>query len=110
LLFHHNNAIYQITTASRRAAFPFARIEVIDLPDDSLVAEREGRCLEFTFVQDKRLAPIVSAKALNEHLDKPYQRTTTQRKRTRRLETIPGALVRPAAAYLARARPEAGHF
>lgn len=105
LLFHHNNSIYQITSTSRRLAFPYARIEVLNCPDGSLRAEREGHSLEFIFLSDKRSTPIVSAKDLNAHLDRPRKQPKDDPKKAHRpARNHPWQLEKNAAARLAQIR------
>ncbi|GAC1412142.1 MAG: ISNCY family transposase [Candidatus Velthaea sp.] len=105
MLFHHHNSIYQITSTSRRLAFPYARVDVIDCPNGSLRVEREGQALDFTFLCDKRTTPIVSTKSLNGHLDRrPIQPKNDPKKAHRPARNHPWQLEKDAAAKLAQIR------
>lgn len=111
LLFHHNNTIYQIISNSRRLAFPYARVEVIECPDGTLHVQRDGQRLEFRFLANKTATPIVSAKNLNSHLDRPHKQPKDDPKKAHRpARNHPWLLEKEAAANLARLRPETRHF
>jgi hypothetical protein len=107
LLFQYNNCIYQITTKSRRLAFACASVDIIDMPDGSMVVERHEQRLEFELLRDKRTAPIVSSKALNSHLDGRVARRgeTAPKKAHTPARNHPWRLPKKADPQLALARP-----